>query len=320
MADILLWTDADIPSLNQTVDVTIREKLPTADPATDAFTQVYRSPHTKSHQGYTTDGTYHYTFNNDHIYKYNEYWSLVAENTSPNADLTAATNHLGDGDYHPGDGYLYVGVVEWDNTTSTANYPTVGVWNATDLSYVTEYSISQGAVAIPGMTVDGTNGEAWLADYNDETQVFRYNLADFSYLSSLPLSTTIPEIQGIYYREADGYLYITNDVDDTTHVVDQNGDTLNTVATYLTNHYEGLDYSQDDLRVLIDDGTGERDVLFWDIVNAEATQTIDDGENTYTLAGFNGVNSGNEYHYHAELQTTDEETTARVNSIEVREP
>jgi hypothetical protein len=76
------------------------------------FHETFVSPDIKCHQGYATDGTNHYTFDNQTIYKWRNdlNWSLIASNNTPFAGVPGL-NHFGDGDYFQGK--LYIVAENW---------------------------------------------------------------------------------------------------------------------------------------------------------------------------------------------------------------
>ena len=80
------------------------------------YREVYVSPDVKCHQGYATDGTNHYTFDNQVIYKWrgDQKWSLIASNNTPFAGISGL-NHFGDGDYF--EGKLYIVAEFWASCT-----------------------------------------------------------------------------------------------------------------------------------------------------------------------------------------------------------
>ena len=78
------------------------------------------SPNTFSHQGYATDGTNHYTFDNQAIYVWRDDadWTLVSSNTAVFSGVSGL-NHLGDGDYY--NGQLYLVAEYWAGCGSYTN-------------------------------------------------------------------------------------------------------------------------------------------------------------------------------------------------------
>lgn len=221
------------------------------DAATDTFTKVDESPNLRAHQGYTTDGTTHFSFDTKQIYAWNDAWDLVGKNLSALAHLPDDLNHLGDADYYAPANELHTAVVYW-NTRTDSHSPHVAVYDADDLSYKRHYALDAGASGgASGAWVDDENGVAWVSDFLDpETPVYKYDLEDYSLLDSLASSAGVPDVQGVFYR--DGYFYLPSHETHTTHVLDEDGATVREIAPHSGGAYEGVDYSGDHFSVLHD--------------------------------------------------------------------
>lgn len=206
-----------------------------------------------------TDGTYHYTVDTAAIYKRNNdvTWSIAAQNTSPFTGI-AALNHLGDGQWHGGKLYI---PGEW-NDGNDFNTQRILVFDAGTLAREAAYDISAqgheatGLCIVPG---DGANGTIYIVSYFDGSAIWKYDLLTMAYLGSVSIAGGgVTHAQGItakgdffYISETDGpILRVSKDGTRVTQVYD-----TNTLST------EGLDYTQDTLRVLRDP-TGVQTVVY----------------------------------------------------------
>jgi len=232
------------------------------------FTEMLQllSPDTDCHQGYSTDGIFHYCTHTNALYKKNDdaAWTNAAANADPFAG-GQPQDHLGDCDYH--DGKLYVGActegaVYCDDHANEAIY----VFDADDLTRLAIHDISAQNFDPAGLVVvpeHGRNGIIYVASHCNRMQILKYDLSDFSYLGVIDLdvpttaisSVTIPSLQGITYKN--GYFYLACEGGN-LYVADLDGHVSlifqeTTVATH-----EGIDYSQDDLRWLIEVGAVQK--------------------------------------------------------------
>ncbi|MGD0166427.1 MAG: hypothetical protein ABSC51_03940 [Gaiellaceae bacterium] len=212
----------------------------------------YLSPRlTDSHQGYATDGTYHYLFGTNSIYKRNDdaTWSLVAQNRNANSHLLST--HLGDGDYYNGNLYvpseLYRGC-----RPGFVTHQSILVFRASDLSRVAVHDISAQGHEVSSVAVApdiGANGTIFASDYCNPFYIYKYDLHSFAFLGGVHVSHKIFLDQGLAYR--DGLLYASSDgrggriyvIDPTTGAA-----TLAYKSNAVVAHWEGIDYSQSTLR------------------------------------------------------------------------
>lgn len=225
-----------------------------------SFSEASTSPDTSSHQGYTTDGTYHYTIDTTTIYKRNDdaTWSVDSTNADPFNGING--DHLGDADYHdtklyfPGETYVSCG---------TYSDQQILVFNASDLTRDSATDISAQGHEAAGLVVvpeDGTNGIIYMVSFCDGSGIFKYDLSDFSYLGTIPLNVTITSIQGITYKDNLFYIAAGSKI----YSANKNGGVNDLYTDGTGGTREGVDYSQDELRWLIDNGAGEKKVHFLD--------------------------------------------------------
>jgi hypothetical protein len=203
-------------------------------------------------QGWAFDGKTGFDFTTGAIYRHSAiWWKLAVVNMHPFAGLTGY-NHLGAGTYFQGK--LYASMEGWHGCGQETNQ-SIGVFDATNLhrisvTLVTNYQ--DGVAAVTVMPDQGTNNLLIAASYCDGAHLFEYTLPDLRYVKTVTLSQTIPEIQGIGYRQgllivdADsgpwGLIYAINPATGEVHH-------LATITAPGANEYEGLDVSQGDLRI-----------------------------------------------------------------------
>jgi hypothetical protein len=218
-----------------------------------------------SHQGYATDGRFHYTIDTARIDKRldNAEWSIVAANSSPFAGLPDSYNHLGDGDVYQG--RLYVPAERW---VSCASFGTqsILVFDAESLTRVGQFDISGEGHEVSAAAVDPFARNLYVASYCDPRRVFRYSLDTLSFREPIPLSVPISLIQGIAYR--DGYLYVSSDATKTIYAIEPKSGRVEPALTIDlgTGNYEGLDVRGAELRWLIDLSGVNRRVYSFGIV------------------------------------------------------
>lgn len=221
----------------------------------------YISPDVDSHQGYATDGRWHFTFDTTRLAK-REYasWAVVTENTEPFGGLHGL-NHLGDGDYYRGN--LYLPAERWVDCKTPPSRQTVLVFSADTLMRIQAYDISHGAHEASGIAIDKRTGVAYVSSFCDGSKLFTYDLDTFEPVGLLPLSRYVPNIQGIALRG--DWLYAASDNIKVIHAIHAHTGHVEAVLTANLGHgfYQGLDYSLGELRWLIDKGPGNKRVYYF---------------------------------------------------------
>lgn len=224
-----------------------------------AFNGGYTSPDTNSHQGYTTDGVNHYTIDTVAFYKKNQYtWATTATNSNPFVGQTGY-DHLGDADYY--NGKIYIGCNYYNSCQDTGKF-SLCVYNASDLSQVsvTELDTNGGAnehstASVVVVPEHGDNGIIYFVAFCDGTKIWKHDLSDFSYVGSITLGTEITGPQGIAWKN--GKFYISGN-SDRVYQVDEDGSNVTSVITLPSSQVQGIDYSTNQLRVMVDSGTPEK--------------------------------------------------------------
>ena len=226
--------------------------------AKQSWSETYVSPNLTEHQGYATDGVYHYLFHNTLINKRDRNWNVVVS-VNPFDGLTGY-NHAGDGDYY--NGKLYVPIEYWVNCSSTTK-PSIAVYNAENLSRESVIDVSDYQSEVSSITVVPDQGESgWLivTSFCISTEIYKYDLSNFSYLGAITLSENLTNIQGITYKN--GLLYIVTDNNDKINLVTLDGIVIDTIYTTTNNESEGIDYSQDEIRWLYKDTSNNMNVHY----------------------------------------------------------
>jgi hypothetical protein len=218
------------------------------------------SPNTFSHQGYATDGTNHFTFDNQAVYVWSNdvNWTSVASNMAVFSGVSGL-NHLGDGDYY--DGKLYVAAEAWRSCGNYTNQ-SIGVFDATTLQRLSVHNVMADAHECSGLAVvpaDGSNGIIYVTSYCDGSQIWKYDLQTFALIGTLPLSRSIPYIQGI--ASANGKFYIAQDTG-YIYSLDYSGNVSQVFYTPIPGSHEGLKYVQGQIRWLIDSGAGKKFIYY----------------------------------------------------------
>lgn len=212
------------------------------------------SPEVYSHQGICSDGYYFYTTDTNAIYKWDYGWNLKASNANPCGDVGSSVNHCGDPDIH--DGVIYV-PIEKDYLTPT--YQKIAKFRATDLVYLGSVSISAQSHECSSLCIIPEDDIVYVASFNDGSKIWKYSLIDLSYIGYIPLSSTIPTIQGITFF--DNCFHINSDTTtiDKTVIVTKDGTVGPSVSHPLTqsNTYEGICVYRNKLLTIFSTGEGQ---------------------------------------------------------------
>jgi hypothetical protein len=224
------------------------------------YREVYVSPDVKCHQGYATDGTNHYTFDNQVIYKWrgDQKWSLMMSNNAPFAGVSGL-NHFGDGDYF--EGKLYLVAEFWMSCTNYASQ-SILIFDATSLGRLEVHNISAQHHEVAGLAIapsEGAGGVIYVASYCDGSKIFKYDLRTFEYLGPLPLSRPLSNLQGVAWHG--GRFYAPEDGGDIYTFMADGRVSLLYHDTHNGSH-EGLKYAGVGLRWLIDEGPGKQRIHY----------------------------------------------------------
>ena len=231
--------------------VTYHLALPAAQPLTEQFV----SPDTGCHQGYATDGTTHFTFDTGRILaRSNPSWRITAVNDTPFNGLTGY-NHLGDGDYF--EQKLYVPAEQYRSCSNHGN-PAILVFDSSTLARVSVFPLRDNQ-EISGVVVVPESRQLWVSSYCDGSKLWIYNLDDMTFFRTVPLSPAVPGIQGLAYHGSFFYLAQNSG---TIRRMYLDGVSEQVYATASPGAHEGVDYSQNELRWLIDEGRGEQKIHF----------------------------------------------------------
>jgi len=218
------------------------------------------SPNTFSHQGYATDGTNHFTFDNQAIYVWSNdiHWTSIASNTAVFSGVSGI-NHLGDGDYY--NGMIYI-VGEWWNGCGSYTNQSLLTFNATTLQRLSVHNVASDAHEVSGLAVapaDGTNGIIYVTSYCDGSRIWEYDLSTFALIGTLPLSQPLLYLQGIAL--GNGKFYLSQDSGN-IYSLDYNGNVSLVFSTGIPGSHEGLKYVQGQIRWLIDGGLGHKLIYY----------------------------------------------------------
>lgn len=218
-------------------------------PVADGFEQVDVSPSmANAHQGYTTDGTHHFTIDSSVLARRDAGWAIL-NSVNPITGLVGV-DHAGDGQYHAGKLYIPVG-----SYTSIGVFGTekIAVYDSTTLARESATAIVSGAAALSGVTIDPDAGIIYGCMFSNgatSATIRRWDLDDFTDLGSLTLDAWVLLSQGIAFK--DGLLYLSGDRGEVT-VVDATTGAVQGVC--LTDddatEHEGIDYSGDQLAWVI---------------------------------------------------------------------
>ena len=225
-------------------------------PFTNLFTDQSRSPDTGCHQGYATDCVSHFVFDTHRILKRADdaTWHITGVNDTPFDGLTGF-DHIGDGDYF--EGVLYAPVEQYSSCTNDSN-PAIFLFDASTLvrTRVVDLPVTQ---EVSGVAVLPAARELWVSSYCNSTQLWVYDVDSFELKRIVVLAQALLNVQGLAYREP--YFYVTQN-DGTLFRISQDGAATLVFQSPSPGAHEGLDYSQQELRWLIDEGLGQQKIHF----------------------------------------------------------
>lgn len=203
------------------------------------------------HQGVAWDGTYYYCVDTDEIVKYDSSWNEITRNATPLADTgIAGVNHCGDPEVVGS--YLYIPIEEYPNTPYDNQH--IGVFDTSTLDFITSYDISAQAREISGFGYNSSDGYLYVTDYTNGASVMRYTLGGV-YVDTVNLSSSRSAVQGVTFW--DGYMWITDDSDDTLHKYQVDGTYVGKVFTsFYGGSWEGISHNDNGLLVLVDAAAG----------------------------------------------------------------
>jgi hypothetical protein len=221
------------------------------------FYEASQSPDTGCHQGYTTDGISHFLFDTHRILKRADdaTWHITGVNDTPFKGLTGY-DHIGDGDYFEGN--LYAPVERYSNCGTDHANPAIFIFDAGTLVRRQVVPL-QGSEEVSGVAVLPESRELWVSSYCNGRRLRVYDVDTFAYKREVILRLPLTTLQGLAYR--DPYFYIAQN-DGSLFRVTKEGYTVRVFKTNSPGAHEGLDYSQKELRWLIDEGFGEQRVHY----------------------------------------------------------
>lgn len=219
------------------------------------FAEVSQSPDTGAHQGYATDGTVHFMFDTAGVQRRADAaWNLLKSNSQPFNGLTGY-NHLGDGDYF--EGKLYV-VGEYYKSCDEHSQASLFIFDSNSLERTQVVDWSADGTEMSSVAVNADTRELWVSSFCDFDHIRVYDLDTFAFKRSITLNPSIRAIQGIAARDGSAYLA---DTYGGLYRMSSDGSTMLVYRTNLKEaEHEGIDYSQNDLRWLIDAGATEKRV------------------------------------------------------------
>ncbi|MGE5111652.1 MAG: hypothetical protein ACM3JB_12385 [Acidobacteriaceae bacterium] len=221
------------------------------------FYEVSQSPDTGCHQGYATDGISHFLFDTHRILRRADdaTWHITGVNDSPFEGLSGY-DHIGDGDYF--EGKLYAPAERYINCGTDHANPAIFIFDAETLVRRQVVPL-QGTEEVSGIAVLQEARELWVSSYCDGSRIWVYDVDTFAFKRYVGLHPLLSAVQGLAYRAP--YFYVAQN-EGSLFRVTQEGETVRVFKTDSPGAHEGLDYSQKELRWLIDEGFGEQRVHY----------------------------------------------------------
>lgn len=214
------------------------------------------SPQLNSHQGYATDGAYHYTVDTGTIYK-RDYstWAAVVTNSTPFASAVSGPyTHLGAPALY--NGKLYVPAARVNANGSHDNEAML-VYNTSDLSLAQEItepfrtlSVSEGSPgSMDSVAIDAVAGKAYMSSWQHNGDIQIYNFPSFSYDHTVAVTPAITKSQGTAVRN--GVVYVASEAGGLYTIDLATGAATLVFQSNLSGFHEGIDFSQPELRWII---------------------------------------------------------------------
>lgn len=230
-------------------------------PAPQQLVERSISPDTGGHQGYASDGTSHFIFDTKRILTRADdaSWHVTRVNDAPFAGLSGY-NHLGDGDYF--EHKLYVPAEHYVSCSDHAK-ATILVFDSTTLERVAVLELPEGQ-EVSAVVVRPEARQLWVSSYCDGSRLWVYGFdpADLDCVHlerTVRLSPAIPDIQGLAYH--DGFFFLAQN-SGTIWRTYLDGVSAPVYQSSSSGTHEGLDYSQQELRWLIDEGVGKQKIHY----------------------------------------------------------
>lgn len=180
---------------------------------TPSFEYLGRSPEIglrKGEEGIACDGANYYLIYRRDILKVDSTWTnILVENRSPFSGLKGY-DHLGAGEYH--DGKLYIAVESYHGCGFVTNQ-SICIYDADTLRRLSTTCVSNYTTEVSAVTIAtnaGPHGIIFVSNFCDGSSLYKFDLANLSYVDALPLDQEIPKLQGLAWH--DGLIYAVADV------------------------------------------------------------------------------------------------------------
>ena len=231
------------------------------------LTETYVSPVIQGHQGYATDGTYHYVIDTGALYKHNDdpTWSLALSNLSPFTGMVGPVSHIGDGDVY--NGVLYVPVENFISLSLGGTNHNLCKFDANTLTLISQVNVDAyltGIDGFAGVAIDGLNNLLYTVGYFTGDKISMFDATTLAFIGSFNLSRSLGRgIQGIAF--ANNKLYLASDREGLFTCEIGTGE-LTLVKPNLASYTvpEGIAVVGDEVRWLIDNiGSGQSNVHYF---------------------------------------------------------
>jgi hypothetical protein len=180
---------------------------------TAPFRYLGHSPETglrKVEEGIAWDGTNHYLIFRDSVIKVGAAWTnVLASNETPFRGLNGF-DHLGAGEFY--DGKVYVAAESYHGCTHVTNQ-SIFIFDANTLDRKSVTCVSNYTSEVSALTIVtnmGPHGVVFVSNFCDESKLYKFDLADLSFVGTVVLDVPISKLQGIAYHN--GLIYAANDV------------------------------------------------------------------------------------------------------------
>lgn len=228
------------------------------------------SPDITGHNGVTTDGTYIYTLGDPNINKYLPSanwagaWTQVAANAS--AASQAGCAHLGGATYY--NGFIYAA---GENYTSPVQYDhqRIAIFNASDLSFVSQTDISAQTTEVSGLAIDVPRQLIYISSYVQSNIIQVYDLNTLAFVRSIYLSRSVDQTQDIAYKN--NSFYLAENITNRVYKADMSGHVLGEYIKGTKTNEEGVDYTGPYLLTLDEQNTQQ---IVWKCIPVPARRSL----------------------------------------------
>lgn len=211
-----------------------------------AFTEIERSPYIDVNQGVAADSEYVYGISTYKVYKYDKDWNVIAQ--VADARIGTGIGHISDGCIHGN--YLYLAAENYVSCESKGNMRIL-IRDKSDLSQLDIIPIDDTCTEASSMCIDEENGCAYVTNFC-ESRIEKYAFPNFEHIETITVSPPLLRMQGITIKN--GQMFVSGYFGKIYRI---NSDGTRTENMWWNSVNQGIDFTQDYMYAVSEDGTGQ---------------------------------------------------------------